>query len=117
MTAKLIKENEEFIKRMVRASSLEVGKLMKPKNAAVSVVGRIEAYIPLEGLIDFQKEKARLKKEESRIANEIKSISARLKDKNFTAKAPKEVVEKQSSYKIELEIQLKKLKNNLKEIE
>jgi valyl-tRNA synthetase len=114
---KLLRENAEFIKRMSKAQRLEIGKSAKPKNAAVSVVGRTEVYIPLEGLIDFTKEKARLKKDEERIAGEIKSITARLKDKNFTGKAPKEVVEKQELRKGELEIQLKKLKNNLKEIE
>ncbi len=113
---KLLLENEDFIKRMAKAASFKAGKYEKPKNAAVSVVGRIEIYIPLEGLIDFQKEKARLKKEEERIGGEIKAISARLKDENFTAKAPKEVVEKQELHKNELEIQLKKLKCNLKEI-
>ena len=59
----------------------------------------------------------RAKKEDNRISAEIKSITARLKDKNFTAKAPKEVVEKQELRKAELEDQLKKLKSNLKEIE
>ncbi len=113
---KLLRENEGFIKRMSRVSDIKIGKIAKPKGSAVSVVGQFEVYVPLEGLIDFEKEKARLKKEEDRISNEIKSIGSRLKDKNFTAKAPKEVVEKQGLRKNELEIQLKKLKNNLKEI-
>jgi len=76
-------------------------------------VGNLEIYIPLKGLIDFDKEIGRLKKEEDRISNEIKSITVRLKDKNFTGKAPKEVVEKQSARKADLELQVKKLKDNL----
>ena len=115
-TEKLLCENEEFIKRMAKVSSLKIGKSAKPKNSAVSVLARIEVYVPLEGLIDFNKEKGRLEKEETRISGEIKSLSARLEDKNFTAKAPKEVVRKQELYKHELEIRLKKLKDNLKEI-
>jgi len=114
---KLLRENEEFIKRMSKVSDIKIGKTAKPKGSAVSVVGRCEVYIPLEGLIDFEKEKARLNKEEDRVTNEIRSIGSRLKDKNFMAKAPKEVVEKQGLRKLELEAQLKKLKNNLKEIE
>jgi valyl-tRNA synthetase len=115
-TEKILRENEEFIKRMAKVASLKVGKAAKPANAAVSVVGRIEIYVPLEGLIDFGKEKARLKKKEERIDSEIKSISARLKDKNFTGKAPEEVVEKQKARKDELEVQLKKLKSNLSQV-
>jgi valyl-tRNA synthetase len=114
-TEKLLRENEEFIKRMAKVHSLEIGKHSKPKNSAASVVGRIEVYVPLEGLIDFNKEKDRLKKEEARITSEIKSLSTRLKDENFISKAPKEVVAKQQAYKIELEEQLKKVKANLKE--
>ncbi|MFA6321247.1 MAG: valine--tRNA ligase [Candidatus Omnitrophota bacterium] len=113
---KVLRDNEELIKRMAKVTGLKVGKVQKPANSAVSVVGSVEVYIPLEGLIDFEKEKTRLRKEEDRISGEIKSISARLKDKNFTAKAPKEVVEKQEIRKGELEIQLKKLKSNLGQI-
>ncbi|MDD3904949.1 MAG: valine--tRNA ligase [Candidatus Omnitrophica bacterium] len=115
-TEKLLQENAELIKRMARSSSLAIGALAKPANAAASVIGRIEVYVPLEGLIDFAKERARLEKEEGRISAEIKAIGARLKDRNFTAKAPKEVVEKQAGHKLELEDRLKKLKSNLKGI-
>jgi valyl-tRNA synthetase len=112
----LLSENEEFIKRLAKLSSLTVGKVDKPKNSAAAVVGSLEIYIPLEGLIDFGKEKGRLKKEEERISAEIKAISGRLKDRNFTGKAPKDVVEKQRVRKSELELQVKKLKENLKNI-
>ncbi|MDO8525784.1 MAG: valine--tRNA ligase [Candidatus Omnitrophota bacterium] len=115
VTEKLLRENEEFVKRMAKVSSLKIGRLPKPKNSAASVVGRIEIYVPLEGLIDFEKERSRLTNEEERICGEIKSISARLKDKNFTSRAPKEVVVKQDARKTELEEQLKKVKANLKE--
>lgn len=113
---KLLKDNESFIKRMARISDLKIGKIAKPKNSAVNVVGKTEVYMPLQGLIDFEKEKARLKKEETRIENEMKSLAARLKDKNFLEKAPEDVVKKQKERKSELEVQIKKLKDNLKEI-
>jgi len=113
---KLISDNADFIKRLSRLSELKIGKLEKPKNSAASIVGSAEIYVPLEGLIDFAKEKARLKKEEERIALEIKAISGRLKDNNFTSKAPDDVVEKQKSRKAELELQVKKLGDNLKQL-
>ncbi len=113
---KTILENIDFVKRLARASKVDIGKFAKPKNAASGIVGSLEIFLPLEGLIDFDKERLRLKKEEVRMASEIKSISGRLKDKNFTSKAPEEVVAKQEAYKAELELQIKKLRNNLKEI-
>jgi len=108
-----LNKNMETIKRLSRLSSLLVGKRPKPKNSAASVIGIFEVYVPLEGIIDFDKERARLKKEENRIALEIKSIGARLKDKHFTQKAPEDVIEKQKARKVELELQVKKLKDNL----
>ena len=78
----------------------------------------------LQGLVNqslaevyiIEKEKSRLAKEEERAAGEIKSLTARLKDKNFLSKAPEEVVSKQKAYKAELEARIKKLKENLKEL-
>jgi len=109
----LLSENIDTIKRLSRLSDLEVGKRPKPKNSAASVIESLEVYVPLEGLIDFEKEKARLKKEEDRLMVEIKSITARLKNKNFTQKAPPDVIEKQKVRKTDLELQIKKLKDNL----
>ena len=112
----LFNENVEMIKKLSRLSGLLVGKNPKPKNSAASVIGNSEVYVPLEGIIDFDKEKARLNKEEDRVALEIKSIGARLKDKRFTSKAPEDVIEKQKARKADLELQVKKLKDNLKSI-
>lgn len=113
---KLLSENLFFIKTLSRASDIRIGKLSRPKNAAVSVVGNAEVYLPLEGLVDFQKEKTRLAKEEEQLAGEIKSVNTRLKDKRFTSKAPKEVVEKQKMRLEEMKARIKKIKDNLKEI-
>jgi len=111
-----LNENIDMIKRLSRLSDLRVGSLAKPKNSAASVIESLEVYVPLEGLIDFEKEKARLKKEEIKLTVEIKSITARLKNKNFTQKAPEEVVEKQRTRKAELELQVRKLKDNLRNV-
>lgn len=113
---KLLAGNADLVKKLSKLSELQIGKLTKPKNSAVSVVSTLEVYVPLEGLIDFEKEKARLIKEEHKISSEIKVISGRLKDKNFSSKAPEDVIEKQRARKAELELQIKKLKDNLKDI-
>lgn len=112
----LLSDNEEVIKRLSKLSELDIGKISKPKNSAVTIIGNFEVYLPLEGLIDFGKERERLEKETDRINNEITAIAGRLKDKNFTSKAPKDVVEKHRTKKSELELQIKKLKDNLKNL-
>ncbi len=112
--SKLLSENSEMIKRLARVADLKVGKIAKPRGAAVSVVGTLEVYVPLEGLIDLEKERSRLKKEEDRVAFAIKSLELRLGDENFTSKAPKDIVGKQRVQLAELTLQLEKLRANLK---
>ncbi|MBN1527352.1 MAG: valine--tRNA ligase [Candidatus Omnitrophica bacterium] len=114
--SKAISENIEFIKRLARITDLKIGKFPKPKNSAAAVVKDIEAYVPLEGLIDFDKEKARLAKEAAKLTNEMNAISGRLQDENFLSKAPEDVVGKQRERKSELELQIKKLRENLENI-
>jgi len=113
---KLLSDNVDLVNRLAKVSDLKFGKLSKPKNSALSVIGNMEVYLPLEGLIDLEREKARLSKEHLRMESEMKSLSGRLKDKNFTSKAPKEIVEKQEERRAELKIQIKKMGDNLKEI-
>jgi valyl-tRNA synthetase len=114
---KILSDVADIIRKLSRVSDIKIGKFPKPKSSAVSVVRDIEVYVPLEGLIDFEKEKARIKKEEARIDKEIASITSRLSDENFTSKAPEEIVKKQSDYKEELVLQIQKLRDNLKNLD
>ena len=113
---KLLSDNIDLVKKLAKVSDLRIGKHSKPKSSAVSVIRKMEIFLPLEGLIDFEKEKARLLKEHLRMEGEMKGLSSRLKDRNFTSKAPKEIVDKQEERKAELSIQIKKMKDNLREI-
>lgn len=113
---KLLSDNIDLVKKLAKVSGLKIGKHSKPKSSAVSVIRKMEIFLPLEGLIDFEKEKARLLKEHLRMEGEMKGLSSRLKDRNFTSKAPKEIVDKQEERKAELSIQIKKMKDNLREI-
>ncbi len=113
---KLLADNVDLVKSLARIADLKYGAHPKPESSAVSIVGNMEVYMPLEGLIDFEKEKLRLVKEEARMQAEMKSLTTRLNDNNFTSRAPREVVEKQEERKAELAIQIKKMSENLKEI-
>ena len=52
-----------------------------------------ELFLPLEGLIDMEAEKARLKKELEKIEAEIAKIEQKLANPNFTQKVPANVLE------------------------
>ena len=53
----------------------------------------IEIYVPLEGLIDFNKEAQRLKKSFDEMEELINKLNAKLSDENFIERAKPELVE------------------------
>jgi len=80
-----------------------------PVATATAVIHGVELLLPLEGLIDIEKEKARLNKEIMRLEEQEKGIRTKLANKNFLKKAPEKVVT------IEKE-KLQKIENNLAKV-
>jgi valyl-tRNA synthetase len=50
-------------------------------------------FLPLEGLVDMEAERARLDKELQKIEAEIEKVRAKLANPNFTQKVPANVLE------------------------
>ena len=65
----------------------------KPAHALSSLVNGAEIYLPLEGLIDTEKEIARLTKELEKIRGVAKSTAGKLQNERFVGKAPAAVVQ------------------------
>ena len=59
------------------------------------VVDGVEIYLPLKGLIDVEKETARLQKEMDKLEKEIKRLTGKLSNEGFLKKAPEAVVAKE----------------------
>ncbi|TVR25988.1 MAG: valine--tRNA ligase [Balneolaceae bacterium] len=89
----------------------------KPKASAAAVVNGSEIYIPLEGLIDLQKERERIQKEIDRVEGFRKSVVGKLSNEQFVANAPEAVVDKERQKKADAESNLEKLKAQLEEFE
>ena len=53
----------------------------------------MKIYIPLEGLVDIEEEKARLQRKLSNLNQDLKSVENRLSNDAFVEKAPKEIVD------------------------
>ena len=82
------------IKVLLNAESISNGNdLPKGTPSISSVLG--DLYLPLEGLIDFEAEKLRLTKEVNKIEKEIEKVQIKLKNTNFTERAPIEVLDEQ----------------------
>ena len=63
-----------------------------PENVVTGAPAGAAVYLPLAGLIDVEKERARLEKERENLEKEIARISGKLANVGFTSKAPVQVV-------------------------
>jgi len=90
---------------------------LKPKASAASVVGEMEIYIPLKGLIDPEKERERIRKEIDNIQGYLKGLRNKLSNKKFVENAPSEVVENERQKLAAAESNLNKLTIQLEELD
>ena len=91
----VLKDYEGYITLMAKIDNLQMGVNMpKPKQTATAMFEGIAIYVPLTGLIDFDKERKRLEKDLALAKANIASRQARLAQENFIKHAPKEQVEK-----------------------
>ena len=63
-----------------------------PENVVTGALAGAAVYLPLAGLIDVEKERARLTKERDNIEKEMTRLSGKLSNEGFTSKAPAAVV-------------------------
>jgi len=83
----------EVFKLLLNAEALEVLADYQPKQGTPVVHSEIgDLYLPLEGQVDVEAEKARLKKELEKIEVEIAKAGQKLNNPNFTTKAPAQVL-------------------------
>jgi valyl-tRNA synthetase len=101
----------EHIKRLARINDLEfVETLGSAKGAARAVFSGAELAVPLEGLVDFDKERARLEKELGKLTNELAGLEKRLGNPDFIARAAAEVVAESKARSSELADQIARLR-------
>ena len=93
----VFKNGEAFFRKLASASDVIVAsdKSELPENAVSVVVPGAEILLPLDELVDKEKELDRLSKEQKRLESEIKRVEGKLSNKGFTEKAPAKVVEEE----------------------
>jgi valyl-tRNA synthetase len=107
----------DYIKKLARAEEVNVDPgIQKPKASASAVIKKCEIYIPLEGLIDLEAERMKLRKEISRYEGSLAGIEKKLMNEKFVSNAAPEVVEKERNKKADFELSLQKLRNILENL-
>ena len=84
------------IKRLTRAGDVSVRESLAdvPRaSARAALAGGAEVAVPLEGLIDFAQERARVTREAEKLRKESEKVEAQLANPQFVERAPAEKVE------------------------
>ncbi len=98
-------DGKAFLERLANVTEVttQQDKEGIPDTAVACVCSAGEIYIPLEDLIDIDKEIERLGKEQERLEGEMKRVNAKLANEEFVKKAPEKVInaerEKQTKYR------------------
>lgn len=90
-----------------------VGEVQKPRLAASTVTNRVEVFVILEGILDFESEARRLEKETGKVEQEFSITQRKLSNEDFLARAPHDVVEKEREKGARLGEKLEKLRGHL----
>ncbi|MCW8811879.1 MAG: valine--tRNA ligase, partial [Ignavibacteriaceae bacterium] len=119
----MLKSNEvgerqiDYIKKLAKVEDLKAGEsITKPKASASAIVKSSEIYVPLEGLIDLDVERQRLKKEITRLEGSLAGIEKKLSNEKFVNGAPANVVEKERAKQRDWQENLRKLKEILESL-
>jgi valyl-tRNA synthetase len=111
---RIFQQNEPQIKKLARADTIIVGSSLNvPKASAKAVTNNAEIAVPLEGLIDFDKERSRLQGQITKLDVELQRLNGQLSNQNFVSKAPAEKVQELRDRQVDITQQISALQNNL----
>jgi len=89
------KNGSVFMNRLAYASEVEIGDEFEIEGSVSVITESAKIYIPLNELVDFQAEKARLQKELDEAKKDLEFVENKLNNPGFMAKAPEKVVAQQ----------------------
>ncbi len=101
----------EVLRILLNAEPLDVDANYVPTKgtpSALTPLGTI--FLPLDGLIDVEAERARVSKEIAKVESELEKVTAKLADTNFTSKVPQKVLDEHQLRKTDWQEKLAKLK-------
>ena len=110
-----LRAGESYLIELARleSASMVEASAPRPENALSANLPEIEIWLPLEGLIDVEKERAKLEKQLETARRDLAKVAAKLANAGFTDKAPAQVVAKEEAKRIELEATIENARNRL----
>ncbi len=108
-----VEEYAEQVRALARIDDLDLAATTRPAGSVASVSNIMEVFVPLEGVVDLEKERLRLGKEVERLSSAVERIDRKLSNHAYLEKAPAEVVEKDREKKRGFEEILSRVRDNL----
>lgn len=117
LITKIINTESVHIQALAKVDSVSIDADYTPeKTDASAVMTDLEIFLPLKGLIDTDKEKARLEKEIGKITQELQRVEGKLNNESFTGKAPADVIQKEKAKQKEYRDMLEKLQESISKL-
>ncbi|MGV8145939.1 MAG: valine--tRNA ligase [Alkaliphilus sp.] len=97
-----IEEGTKFFMSLASTSEIQIIEDKKeiPNDAVSVVIDGAELFLPLDELIDFEKEIERLNKEKDKLESEIKRVKGKLSNEGFVKKAPAQLIEEEKKKEV-----------------
>jgi valyl-tRNA synthetase len=116
--AERLRRHERILEQLGYMERVEIGvALEKPAGSATDVVGGIQVFVPLKGVLDIDQERGRLQKKIEQKEDYAAGLLHKLSEPNFLERAPAEIVARERARCRELEEEIAKLRASLKELE
>jgi valyl-tRNA synthetase len=101
----------EVLRILLNAEPLDVDAAFTPTQGTPSALTPLGTlFLPLDGLIDVEAERARIGKEVAKVESELEKVTAKLADEKFTSKVPQKVLDEHQQRKTDWLEKLAKLK-------
>jgi len=111
-----IDRNQQSITNLASLSSLRIIKGDKSQKAMAQVISDVEVLLPVEGLIDIEKETQRINKDLGKVAKDLDQTERKLSNSKFLDNAPEDIINKEKQKLEEFSTQKKKLEEVLSKL-
>ncbi len=82
--AEILRHNIPHLRSLAKVESIDIGSsVAKPKGSATAVFGRNQVHVILKGLLDFEEEKKRLRKEIGKVEKDLEMLDRKLSNPQF----------------------------------
>jgi valyl-tRNA synthetase len=107
--------NKNSISNLGKAA-LDISQKERPRRAISQVIDGLQVFLPIEGLIEVEKEVQRIKREISKVMKEVEQAQKKLSNPDFLERAPEDVVEKEREKFEELSLKKRKMEEALEKL-